>query len=246
MNAANEIEVRRDEQPPVAASESAAIFSMIERAARDPSVDLDKMERLMQMQERVMERNAKAAYAASFARMQPELPVIGQKGKNTNTKQTYAKWEDIAEAIAPVLSRHGFSISFRVENASGNVSVTGVLMHEQGHSTETTLPLPVDTGAGRNAVQAVGSSVSYGKRYTAGLLLNFVSRDQQDDDGNAAVRGATITTDQVKELRDLLDAKGGDVRKLCEYLKVESLADIEASGFAKVKAAIIKKGQRND
>ena len=50
----------------------------------------------------------------------------------------------------------------------------------------------------------------------------------------------------MKELRDLLDAKGGDVRKLCEYLKVESLADIEASGFAKVKAAIIKKGQRND
>jgi hypothetical protein len=246
MNAKTEIDLRRDDALPAPATESAAIFSMIERAARDPNVDIEKMERLMLMQERVSERNAKAAYAAAFARMQPELPVVGQKGTNTNTKQKYAKWEDIAEAIAPVLSRHGFSISFRVRNEGGTVSVTGVLMHEHGHSEETSLPLPIDTGAGRNAVQAVGSSVSYGKRYTAGLLLNFVSRDQPDDDGNAAGMGETISSEQIKELRDLLDAKGGDVRKLCEYLKVESLADIEVSGFAKVKAAIMKKGQRND
>lgn len=240
MNA-KEIEVRRDDQPPVAASESAAIFSMIERASRDPSVDLDKMERLMQMQERVMERNAKSAYAASFARMQPELPVIGQKGKNTNTKQTYAKWEDIAEAIAPVLSRHGFSISFRVENASGNVSVTGVLMHEQGHSTETTLPLPVDTGAGRNAVQAVGSTVSYGKRYTAGLLLNFVSRDQPDDDGKAAGRGETISENDLADLRDLIEQVNANIPALCEYLKISALSEIPASEFENVKRIVNRK-----
>jgi hypothetical protein len=240
MSAVTKIEAQHNN---VTHADANSIMAVISRAASDPAIDVEKLERLMGLYERVNTNNAKAAYAAAFARMQPELPVVGQKGTNTNTKQKYAKWEDIAEAIAPVLSRHGFSISFRVRNEGGTVSVTGVLMHEQGHSEETSLPLPIDTGAGRNAVQAVGSSVSYGKRYTAGLLLNFVSRDQPDDDGRAAGMGETISPDQIKELRDLLDAKGGDVRKLCEYLKVDSLADIEVSGFAKVKAAIMRKGQ---
>ena len=31
-----------------------ALIQVIERAARDPSVDMDKLERLLQMQERIM------------------------------------------------------------------------------------------------------------------------------------------------------------------------------------------------
>jgi hypothetical protein len=218
-----------------------SIMAVISRAASDPGIDVEKLERLMGLYERVNSNNAKAAYAAAFARMQPELPVIGQKGKNTNTNQKYAKWEDIAEQIAPVLSRHGFSISFRVGNASGSVSVTGVLMHEQGHSEETTLPLPVDTGAGRNAVQAVGSSVSYGKRYTAGLLLNFVSRDQPDDDGRAAGLGETISENDLADLRDLIEEVNADIPALCTYLKIASLSEIPAKEFENVKRIVNRK-----
>lgn len=103
--------------PAPAASESAAIIQVIERAAMNPNVDIDKMERLLQMQERIMERQAKAAYDAAFADMQNDLPEIGERGgikdRNGNVQSRYALWEDINEAIKPVLAKHGFGISFR-------------------------------------------------------------------------------------------------------------------------------------
>jgi hypothetical protein len=46
--------------------------------------------------------------------------------------------------------------------------------------------LPADVGKGRNDVQAIGSSVSYGKRYAAMAMLNLITRGlAEDDDGQA-------------------------------------------------------------
>jgi hypothetical protein len=178
-------------------SESAAIIQAIERAAMNPNVDIDKMERLLQMQERIMERNARSAYAADLARMQPHLPVISEKGKivvrDKVTKEViqstgYALWEDINEAIKPVLADHGFALSFRTGLAAdGKITVTGILSHREGHQEETTMVLPHDSTGSKNAVQAVGSSTSYGKRYTASALLNITSRGE-DDDAELAAR----------------------------------------------------------
>lgn len=172
------------EQPVV--TDSAAIIQVIERAARDPNVDVEKMERLYAMAEKAAARQAEQAFNAALAAMQPTLPVIEQKGKTD--KAAYAKWEDINDAIRPMLHEHGFALSFRVNRTDQMVSITGVLRHVAGHHDETTLDLPVDTSGSKNAVQAVGSSVSYGKRYTAIALLNITSRDpkDRDDDGQAA------------------------------------------------------------
>jgi hypothetical protein len=117
--------------------------------------------------------------------------VIDERGGIKNTagtvQSTYAKWEDINDAIRPVLHEHGFALSFRVKRVENAISVTGILSHEDGHSEETTLELPSDTSGSKNAVQAVGSSLSYGKRYTAMALLNITSRApmDRDDDGLA-------------------------------------------------------------
>ena len=57
-------------------SESAALINMIERAASDPNVDIDKMERLFQMHERIQERRAVEAYNASMAAAQSEMQTV--------------------------------------------------------------------------------------------------------------------------------------------------------------------------
>lgn len=163
-----------------ALSESAAIIQVIERAAMNPNVDIDKMERLLQMQERIMERNAQAAYAAAFAEMQPDLPEIPEHGKGHNNA-SYALWEDINDLIKPVLAKHGFGISFKPGRDGPNITVTAILTHREGHREEASMILPVDASGSKNAVQAVGSSTSYGKRYTASALLNLTSRHEDDD-----------------------------------------------------------------
>lgn len=221
--------------PPTAPiSDTAAIIQVIERAALNPNVDIDKMERLLQMQERIMERQAKAEYDADFALMQQELPVITERGgikdRNGNVQSKYALWEDINEAIKPILAKHGFGISFRPHTGDGKISVTGVLSHRGGHREEATMELPIDTSGSKNAVQAVGSSTSYGKRYTASALLNLTSRGE-DDDGKAAGARQTITEEQAIYLRELIEAVGADERRFCAHGKVERLEDIRADQF---------------
>jgi len=168
---------------------SGGILAVIERAARDSSVDIDKMERLLEMQERVNARNAKQAYDAALADMQPELPVISERGRilnrNSEVQSTYAYWEDVNEHIRPILHRYGFALSFKTGRNGDMISVTGILSHKDGHREETTMDLPADNSGSKNAVQAVASSTSYGKRYTAFALLNITTKGE-DDDGRSA------------------------------------------------------------
>ena len=225
-------------QGPAPISETAALLAVIERAARDPSVDIERMERLLAMQERVLARNAKAAFAGAFAQMQTELPVIDERGgirdKQGSVQSTYARWEDLNDAIRPVLSRYGFGLSFRTGAADdGKIVVTGILAHVEGHQEETTLALPHDSSGSKNAVQAVGSSTSYGKRYTAMALLNITSRARtdHDDDGRAGGTPGPISDDQLAELRDLIEAVEADEVRFAKFMKVERLADLPASRF---------------
>ncbi|MQX90280.1 ERF family protein [Sinorhizobium meliloti] len=236
--------VVKHEQAPApvpAVSESAAIIQVIERAAMNPNVDIDKMERLLQMQERIMERQAKASYMAALAEMQPDLPEIPENGKGHGNIK-YALWEDINELIKPVLGEHGFSLSFRTGQADGKIIVTGVLSHRDGHSEETTMHLPTDTSGSKNAVQAVGSSTSYGKRYTAQALLNLTSRGDDDDGEKAGIKA--ITAEQRSELQTLIETAGGDVPTFCKWAQIDSLAALPADRFAKAKQALEAKARQ--
>lgn len=171
--------------------EAIGLLPMIERAARDPNVDVDKMERLMAMMERVEARHSEAAFSADLSEMQDALPSIGERG-NAAGRYTYALWEDINAAIKPVLKRYGFALSFRTSFEDG-ITVLGVLSHKGGHSIQTAIKLPADASGNKNAVQAVASSVSYGKRYTASALLNLTSHGE-DDDAFAAAQDYDITS----------------------------------------------------
>lgn len=177
--------------PPESSSDSTAIIQVIERAALNPDVDIDKMERLLQMQERVLDRQSLMAYSSAMAAMQTELPSIAERGKGNNGH--YATLEDIVDTVRPILQRHGFAVSFRIQTQESGIQVTGVLMHRDGHREETSMLLPADVSGNKNAVQAFGSSTSYGKRYVLCALLNITTRGQ-DDNGHAAVPIKRITS----------------------------------------------------
>ena len=182
-------------------SEAAAIIQVIERAAMNPEVDIDKMERLLQMQERVLDRQAAADYSSAMAAMQTDIPSIAERGRTNNGH--YATLEDIVDTVRPIMKQHGFAVSFRVNTLDKGVEVTGVLMHRSGHREETTMLLPADTSGNKNAVQAFGSSVSYGKRYVLCSLLNITTRGE-DDDGNSAAPVKTVTAFQAGQLQQRL------------------------------------------
>lgn len=198
-------EQRRQVVAPISSDNS--IMAVISRAAADPACDIDKLERLMAMHERMQARDAQAEFNAAMAAMQSDIPSIAERGAivvNGQKRSDYATFEDINDVIKPIMQTHGFAITFKVENAAAGLSVTGILMHRAGHRESTTMLLPLDTSGSKNAVQAVGSSTSYGKRYVMSALLNLTTRGE-DDDGHAAVPTANVTTIQAAGITALLD-----------------------------------------
>lgn len=238
-------------QAPAVINQAAAIISVIERAATNPDVDIDKMERLLEMHERILQRDGRVAYFAALSRMQPTLPVISRRGTisvpakdgKTGHETPYALWEDVNEAIRPMLAEHGFALSFRVKKEADRVEVTGILSHRDGHAEETMLSLPMDTTGSKNNVQAIGSSVSYGKRYTAFALLNITSRGE-DDDGKAAGAGPVITDEQADTIRELIGSTGTKVNAFLDYIGAPSVADIPADRFQAAMKALLAKQKK--
>ncbi len=187
---------------------SSSLFELMERTLSDPGADLDRLDRVAVIYERALAREAEQAFARALIRMQRRLPVLDELGEVTDekgeVKSTYSSWEDTVEIIRPILFRHGFALSFRPGlSARGEPVVVGVLRHEAGHKEEAELVLPADVSGGKNPVQAVGSSLSYGQRYVTKLLLNLASRRVEEDDDGQMAGSVQAERDAIVEINAL-------------------------------------------
>ncbi len=212
-----------------APAETTSIIQVIERAALNPDVNIDKMGRLLEMQERIYAREAVILYSENFAAMQTKLPEIPKLGKGHGTI-TYALWEDVNDLIKPVLSEYGFGLSFKVSNAEDGITVTAVLRHRGGHLEETSFTFKADTTGSKNAIQAVGSSMSYGKRYTAAALLNLTYRGE-DDDGAGAFAVNPVSEEQAITIREMVESVGANEAKFLAVMKAESIGAIPTAKY---------------
>lgn len=232
-------EQRRQVVAPISSDNN--IMAVISRAAADPTCDIDKLERLMAMHERMQARDAEAEFNAAMAAMQSDIPSIAERGAivvNGQKRSDYATFEDINDVIKPIMQVHGFAITFKVENVAAGLSVTGILMHRAGHRESTTMLLPLDTSGSKSAVQAVGSSTSYGKRYVMSALLNLTTRGE-DDDGHAAVPTVTVTPIQARQLQALLDKCSDRAKEAFGNLH-GTTADVSKGDFDKVLGQLTK------
>jgi hypothetical protein len=224
-----------------------SLIQTIQSAALHPEVDPVKFDRLLMAQDRIAAKQARIAFDDAFSRMQAELPIIAERGTITDgfglPGSSYARWEDINEAIKPILAKHGFGLRFRTGQDHGTIVITAIVSHALGHSEETTMRLPVDLSGGKNPVQAIGSSTSYGKRYTASALLNLTSRGE-DDDGRAAAPPPKITAEELAELRKLMARSRADERRLAAYLGVTTLEDLPPTSLERAREAVQFKGGR--
>jgi len=179
--------------------------SIVERAAfAGMPVEMIEQLRLMARDERA--EDARREFESAFAEMQPSLPAVAKAGEgHQNIK--YAKLEDVQSAARPILAEHGFSIRFKVEDAENALLITCILSHRNGHSDSDTIRLPLDTSGSKNAVQARGSTVAYGKRYTLCNILG-IQTGGEDNDAGAQRTGETLNADQVKQIRAALGQLG--------------------------------------
>lgn len=228
-------------QPPVVQqSETGAILSMIERASRDPSVDLEKFERLMAMRERMEHRAAQIAFSAAIAGAKAEIEPITRNATGHNSKK-YADFSAIARVVDPVLSRHGLSYRFR-SNQTDRITVTCILSHSEGHSEETSLSGQADKTGSKNDIQAIGSTLTYLQRYSLVLSLGLAS--SADDDGKTADASGLISEQQLSDLQTGLAETNSNMEIFLRVFKIEALPDLPASKFKQAIEMIDKKRVR--
>lgn len=223
------------------AQQDMSMASRIVELASMPDFDVAKLDKLMDLQEREMNRLAKIAFNKDFTAMQSEITTVTKSKQGHNYK--YATLEDIVDIVRPTLEKHGFAVSFGV-NTTSDIIVTCTLMHKEGHSIETTMQLPADKTGSKNAVQAIGSSVSYAKRYTLSSLLNIATRD--DDDAQAAMQQdqRTITRGQSQTLESKYEKLPKERQEKFDgwlsSLGANSISEVKASQFNTVLANLNK------
>lgn len=179
-----------------------ALLSFIERAAKDDSFDVAKFETLLRVRRDEAHDHSRRVFNAAMAACQSEMLPVLRNTPNKGVGGRYAKLEDIDQQMRPIYTRHGFSVRFGSASPPqpGWLRITCTVAHESGYFEENYLDSPVtNQGAqgGRMAmtqVQAVGSVVTYLRRYLLGMVFNIVQADVvgEDDDGEAMRHAATV------------------------------------------------------
>lgn len=220
------------------------LMAVIARAAANPSVDVEKMQALLSMHERMTRAAAEKEFKAALARIQPRMPRVVKGGlieHNGRTISRFARYEDLDKAIRPLLAEEGFAIDFDTEEAGGKLKVILKVSHRDGHSEPRQVTLPLDTSGAKNGVQGVGSTFTYGKRYLVQNFFNIITTDDPvDDDGN----GGLITEDQALTIETLLRDTKADRVGFLKFAGASSVDAIPASQYARCINAIKQKAAK--
>jgi len=173
----------------VAAAPSGAVAPAdLLRYALENGADLDRLEKLMELQQRYEENEARKAYVAAMAefKLNPPQIVKDKLVQFSGTSYTHATLGNVTSAIVEGLAKHGFSHRWDTEQQGAQVVVTCILTHRKGHSERTTLSAAKDDSGKKNNIQQVASAITYLQRYTLLAATGLATHDQVDDDGAGA------------------------------------------------------------
>ena len=206
------------DQAPIQMNEGATLLQVIQNAAQNPQADIEKMERLMAMYERVEAKRAESEFSASLSKVQSELRQVATDANNPQTRSRYATYSALDKAVRPVYTAHGFSLSFDTgsDAPQDTVRVVCYVGHAGGHSRTYHVDMPADGKGAKGGdvmskTHAVGAGMSYGMRYLLKMIFN-IAIGEDDDDGNGGIPPAhSAWLEKIAAISD--DVEAENVRK---------------------------------
>lgn len=129
--------------------------------------------------------------AVALNKAQSDFMVAKKDAKNPFFKSKYATLNSVYEAVAQALLSNGLTI---IQPICGD-SVETTLIHASGQFITSSCPIVC---AKANDPQAMGSAITYARRYSLASLLGVMT--DEDDDGEKAMARARPSSKQpVKE-----------------------------------------------
>lgn len=232
-------------------AENRSLLDIVAKAAMDPNVDPQKMNALLDIQERIMNKQAEIEFNKALIRAQKNMPRVKKDGELKNkagqTVAKYMRFEDIDDKIRVVYEAEGFSIvDSQKENENGTVTIFTTVIHEAGHSMTVQITVPKDKENGlKTALQAAVSTVSVGRRVNVCNIFRIVGEDDsytpQGDES-----GVYITQEQAGEIAALVVETETDAGLMLSKMTKGSktIETILRSDYVRIKNALLTKKSR--
>ena len=230
----------KDNLPATTMPEDTSIMGMLAAAVKDPDFDADKLEKLIQLKNQVDAVEAKKAFNDAMYEFHLAPPVIVKNkpvyGRDATKGPQYhfADFGDTVRAIRPALLKVGIVATWSSEpTGNGETQVTCMLRHRLGHEERSTMAGTPETGGSKNAIQGVGSSDSYLRRYTLLSVTGLVAEGEDNDGQGGQQIDGPISEEMLSEIVEEAEARDVDKVAFCRRLKVDSLPEIKISEYGK-------------
>src|SRR6266536_762917 len=215
--------------------EPTSVLAVIERAARDEHIDVEKMKALFDLQERIMLRRAEMSFNVAMSKAHDGMKPIQADATHPQTRSKYATYKALDKVLRPIYVANGFALSF---NTSGDAPTEHIrvlcdVSHREGFTKQYQVDMPNDGKGAKGGdvmtkTHATGAGLSYGMRYLLKMIFN-VAVGEDDQDGNEVA--PAITEKEAADLRALVEEVGADEKKFCQYMRVEKISDIAARDY---------------
>jgi hypothetical protein len=226
------------------------LVAMLERLASNPEVPVEKLERLLGMQERVLAKRAEDDFNAAMSAAQSEMRPVSADAENPQTRSRYASYSKLDGALRPIYTRHGFALSFGEADTPKQdaVRVVCYVTHRGGHTRMYHRDMPADGlgakgGAVMTRTHALGAAQSYGMRYLLKGIFN-VAIGEDDNDGNKQPPVSAlpkITPEQAAQLDALIVRTGSNAARFLKFYGIKAVPDLPARDFDHALALLSKR-----
>lgn len=177
------------EQPLVAQGDSASVMEIISRAANDPNTNMEKLEKLFDLYERITARSGETVFNAAMSEAQAEMEPVRKDA--TSDKGKYSSYVALDRAMRPIYTKHGFGLSFDTGDATkpDDIRIFCYVTHAGGGKRTYHVDMPADGKGAKGGdvmtrTHATGSAMTYGQRYLLKMVFNIAVG--ADDDGKGA------------------------------------------------------------
>jgi hypothetical protein len=231
--------------PLIERTEMASFLELIDKVIASPELDADKLDKLLSMQERILDRSARQQFNQAMTAAQSEMPVVVADKRNPHTRSKYPSLENVQTSIKEISLRHGFTCTFAEEPpVDGKVHLIGIVRHVGGHTEIFNRYAAPDTKGpsgtpNKTDVQGSQSTVTYLSRRLLCAIFNITVKDD-DKDGNDN-SGPKISADQYTVLKDLAIEVKANIPRFCQFMKIETLDQLAASRFDEAQAELERK-----
>lgn len=173
---------------------------------------------------------------SAFIQFQNEFQGLRPDAKNPFFKSTYISLDGILQTVRPLLSKNGLAVLQEATGDGEYIYIKTKLVHKSGESFETDILKMKPVKA--NDPQAMGSVITYAKRYQLGALLGIC--ETVDDDANKATglvspQAQRITGDKLTVVTDFAKTKNiNDIKEVLKKNGYSSSTEILVKDFKKI------------